>query len=153
MTTATGAELIEGYLRARQVRYFRGHHDDEYFLMINAYPGRLHVHLKPCPRDATAARISVTAERYYPVTQWPRVTMLADRWNAAGPRAIATVVESSDPRLVGVLAESRYRSADAGSESDFGVFVDETIQSAVDLFGRMSALGAQAHGQRLLDAG
>jgi hypothetical protein len=45
--------LIEEYLRARGVRYFRGHHDDEYFFLVDfqsdfcldASHGRLHVHL------------------------------------------------------------------------------------------------------------
>ena len=42
MNTASGTQLIERYLSARQLRHFRGHHDDEYFFLVNAYHGRLH---------------------------------------------------------------------------------------------------------------
>ena len=73
MTTATGTRLIERYLHTRQVQYFRGHHDDEYFFLVNAYHGRLHVHLEPCGAGGTAVRVTITAERYYPAEQLDRV--------------------------------------------------------------------------------
>lgn len=135
MTTATGAELIEGYLRTRQVQHFRGHHDGEFFFLLNTFHGRLHVHLEPCGPEARTVKISVSAARYYSVAQRRRVTALAEQWNQTCPRAVATVFASSDPRLVGVVAESRYREGDL----EFGVFVDQAIQSAIELFGRMKA--------------
>ncbi len=150
MTTAIGTELIEGYLRTRQVQYFRGHHDDEFFFLVSTYHGRLHVHLQPCGPAAKSVKISVTAERYYPIDQRERVAALAEQWNSTDPRAGALVFESSDPGLVGVVAESRFRTGDI----EFGVFADQTIQSAVELFGRMKAsVGSAAGGGRLLDAG
>ena len=52
---------------------------------------------------------------------------------------------------MGVAAESRY-SVSAGT--DFDTFVDATIQSSIDLFGRMKAsVRAQPDGEHLLDAG
>jgi hypothetical protein len=46
---------IEDYLRARGVRFFRGHHDDEYFYLVDflsgAYRGRLNVHLEACEAE------------------------------------------------------------------------------------------------------
>lgn len=153
MTTEMGVDLIESYLSARGVRYFRGHHDDEFFFLVNAYHGRLHVHLEPSGPGGESVTIRVTAERYYPADERARVASLADRWNENHPRAGATVFASSDPRLVGVAVERRYRSADA----DFGAFADETIQSAIDLFGRLGLAVGQgrpgATDQRLLDAG
>lgn len=153
MTTEMGADLIESYLRSRHVRYFRGHHEDEFFFLINAYHGRLHVHLEPHGPDGGTVKIRVTAERYYPADQRARVRSLADRWNKIHPWAAAVVFESSDPRLVGVAAESRYRSVD----TEFGAFVDQTIQSAIDLFGSLGlAVGkgrSSTTDQRLLDAG
>lgn len=150
MNTATGIQLIESYLRTRQVRYFRGHHDDEYFFLVSAYHGRLHVHLQPCGPDNATVRISVTAERYYPAEQRARVADLVEQWNNADPQVTAAVFESSDPRLVGVTAERRYRSGRA----EFGPFVDQAVQSAIDLFGRLRVLAASpSDDTHLLDAG
>ncbi len=153
MTTETGVDLIESYLSARGVRYFRGHHDDEVFFLVNAYHGRLHVHLEPSGPGGESVAIRVTAERYYPAAERARVTSLAERWSENHLRVGVTVFESSDPRLVGVAVESRCRGADAG----FGDFADETIQSAIDLFGRLGLAVGQgrpgAPDQRLLDAG
>lgn len=151
MTIESGAELIERYLRTRHVRHFRGHHDDEFFFLVNAYHGRLHVHLEPCGADREMVKITATAERYYPASSGTRVAALAAQWNQAEPPARATVFKSSDPRLVGVAAESRYTDS---ADTDFGTFVDATIQSAIDLFGRMKAsVKAQPDGEHLLDAG
>ncbi len=147
-----GADLIESYLRTRHVRYFRGHHDDEFFFLVNAYHGRLHVHLEPSGPDRESVTIRVTAERYYPAAERAAIASLADRWNQAHPASGAVVFSSCDPRLVGVAAESRYRNTDAG----FGDFADQAIQAAVDLFGRLHLAveqGRSGDGQRLLDAG
>lgn len=50
--------LIERYLRARGRRYFRGHHDAEFFFVANAHL-RLHVHLEisPAYRDVFTIRV------------------------------------------------------------------------------------------------
>ncbi len=152
MTIQFGAELIERYLHTRQVRYFRGHHDDEYFFLVNAYHGRLHVHLEPCGPDRRMVKISITAERYYPVTARAAVAGLADQWNGSAPAVTATVFASSDPRLVGVVAARRFSTAVGG---DFGSVVDQSIQSAIDLFGRLKASAGATSGDtsHLLDAG
>ncbi|GAY13813.1 hypothetical protein [Mycobacterium sp. shizuoka-1] len=146
----TGAELIESYLRTRQVRYFRGHHDDEFFFVVGAYHGSVHVHLQPCgPADA-AVRVSINAQRYYPAQQRDRVAALVQQWNATDGQVTATVVESCDPGLIGVRAERRY----PGTDTDFGPFVDQAVQSAIDLFGRLRTVAAwPSDDARLLDAG
>src|SRR3954469_24561647 len=145
MNTANGtvgAQLIEGYLQSRQMRYFRGHHDDEFFFLVNAYHGRLHVHLQPC---GSAVQITITAERYYPADHRAAVAALVQQWNDADSHADATVFSSSDPRLIGVVAERRYR----GGDGEFGPFVDQTVQSAIELFGRLgSAVVSSSDGSR-----
>lgn len=147
MNTAIGADLIESYLQARQVRYFRGHHQDEFFFLINAYHGRLHVHLQPC---GAAVHLSITAERYYPAGRRAALAALIERWNDTDPPAAATMFASCDPRLVGVVAERRYGVDDG----EFGPFVDRTVQSAIDLFGRLRAsVASSSDGAHLLDAG
>lgn len=146
MNTASSTHLIEGYLHARQLRYFRGHHDDEYFFLVNAYHGRLHVHLQS---RGAQVWITISAERYYPVQGRARVAELIEHWNQADTRVVATVVESSDPRLVGVVAQRHYRP----EGDDFGTFADQAIQSAIDLFGRLQPLVVSSDDTRLLDAG
>ncbi len=128
-----GAELIENYLRTRRVRYFRGHHDDEFFFLINAHHGRLHIHLEVSGAYGDTIRIGVAAERYFPVQLRGRLAALTDAWNRASPWAKAVVVKSSDPTLIAVAAENSYSSADG---ADFAAAVDQTIQSAIELFGR-----------------
>ena len=134
MNTACGTRLIESYLQGRQMRSFRGHHDDEFFFLVNADHGRLHVHLQPA---GAAVHITVTAERYYPAESRAGVAALVQQWNDADSHAAATVSASCDPQRVGVVAERRYRAADG----DFGRFVDQTVQSAIDLFGRLRDAG------------
>lgn len=149
MNTANGpvgAQLIAGYLQSRQMRYFCGHHDDEFFFLVNAYHGRLHVHLQP---HDSAVRISITAERYYPADRRAGVTALVQQWNDTAPHAPARTFASCDPRLVGVVAERRYQPG-AG---EFGSVVDQTVQSAIDLFGRLRAAVASSDDSHLRDAG
>jgi len=141
-----GAQLIEGYLQSRQMRYFCGHHDDEFFFLVNAYHGRLHVHLQP---DDSAVYISITAERYYPADRRAGVAALVQQWNDTDPHAAASVLSSCDPRLVGVVAERRYHPGDG----EFGPVIDRTIQSAIDLFGRLRAVVASSDDSHLRDAG
>lgn len=146
-----GAALIEAYLRARQVRYFRGHHDDEFFFLINAYHGRLHVHLEVPATDREIITINIAGERYYPATLRGRLAGLVDEWNGATPWARAALVASSDPNLLGIAADNRY----SRKSGDFATVVDHTLQSAVELFGRARALAAAAgsDGNPLRDAG
>ncbi|WP_445169987.1 YbjN domain-containing protein [Mycolicibacterium sp. Dal123E01] len=146
MNTAIGVQLTKSYLQTRQVRYFRGHHDDEFFFLVSAYHGRLHVHLQPSGPSGAGVHISIVAERYYPEEERAQVAALVEQWNVAERGVTATVFDSSDPRLVGVLAEQRYRARDG----EFGSFIDQVVQSAIDLFGRLRALaGSPTH---LLDA-
>ncbi|MFN8088613.1 MAG: hypothetical protein U0R81_06490 [Mycobacterium sp.] len=146
-----GAALIEAYLSARQVRYFRGHHDDEFFFLINAYHGRLHVHLEVPATDREVITISIAEERYYPATLRGRLTGLVDEWNKATPWAKAALVASSDPNLLGIAAHNRY----SRKIGDFTTVVDHTLQSAIELFGRVRKLLAAAgsDGNPLRDAG
>lgn len=135
MTTVSPAELIEDYLRSRRMRYFRGHHDDEYFFLINTNFGRVHVHLQPCGESADdEVKISIGAQYYRRVARQAQVEAVVTRWNQTGPWATAMVYRSSDPRLIGIAAHNRCRAADA---ADLGTVVDQTVQSAIELFGRL----------------
>ena len=154
--------LIETYLRSTGVRYFRGHHDDEYFFLVDflflvdAHQGRLHVHLEACGTDRDSVhrdsvQLSITPDRFYPVESRGRLAALAARWIGQNPGAEATVHDSSDPGLVGVSIQSLHRPADAESLASF---VDDCVASAIELFGAMGQTATcQATAPPLRDAG
>jgi len=144
---------IEDYLRARGVQYFRGHHDDEYFFLVDflvgAYRGRLNVHLRACDDDADAVLVAISPDRYYPAEKAEWLGTLADQWNAEEPAVRAMVHGSCDPHLVGVQARGRYRPADVAALTGF---VDAAVAAGIDLFGRMAAAAVPAS-NNLRDAG
>lgn len=128
--------LIEDYLRARGVRYFRGHHDDEYFFLVDfavgAYRGRLNVHLEVGGADRDAVLISITPDRYYPASLREHIGEMAANWNSGTPPVQAVVHDSCDPLLVGLSALGRYRQSDAVGLADFA---DAAVGAAIELFG------------------
>lgn len=146
--------LIEDYLRTRGVRYFRGHHDDEYFYLVDflvgAYRGRLNVHLEVAGTDRDTVLVTVTADRYYPAERREALDGLVDRWNSAHPPVQAVVHASCDPRLVGVTAGGRSQPADAATLTEF---VDAAVAASIELFGAMAGLGGSAQHGILRDAG
>lgn len=149
--------LIEDYLRSTGLRYFRGHHDDEYFFLVDflfladAHNGRLHVHIEACGPDRDAVQVSITPDRYYPAANRGRLSELAVRWNAQNPGVEAMVHDSCDPALVGVSVQSRCRPAELAALTSF---VDDAVAAGIELFGRMrqAAAGPQLLGD-LRDAG
>lgn len=133
--------LIEEYLRARGVRYFRGHHDEEYFYLVDHVVGphrvRLNVHLAVCDADRGGVELSITPDRYFPVQYRKRLEDLVDRHDVGAPAVRSVVHDSCDPRLVGVVAHGRLRPADSAA---LGGFVEAAVTGSVDLFGSMAGL-------------
>ena len=150
-------ELIEGYLRGRGVRYFRGHHDDEFFYLIDVpvsafrarRAGRLNVHLEVCGPARDAVRVSVGPGRFYPADRREELTAVAARWNAGDPCVHAVVHDSCDPALVGVEARITRRPVDTAGLADF---VDHAVASSVELFGLIQQ-AALSEPHSLRDAG
>lgn len=128
--------LIEEYLRTRGVRHFRGHHDDEYFYLVDFFVGaqrcRLNVHLEVAGADQDSVLIAITPDRYYPAVQQGDLESLAARWNATGERLEIVVHDSCDPSLVGVLARGRCRP---GNAAELAGWVEDWVASAVGFFG------------------
>ena len=144
---------IEDYLRSRGVRYFRGHHDDEYFFLVDFlsgdYRGRLNVHLEPSDAGSGAVLVTISPDRYYPVRSADRLAELTGRWNAGNPAAEAVVHGSSDPSLIGVFARSRVEASEPPALADH---VGAARAAAAQLFGQLAALPT-THGAILRDAG
>lgn len=130
--------LIEDYLRTRGVRYFRGHHDDEYLFFVDfvagAYRGRLNVHLEVA---ADTVVVGISPDRYYPAAQRAGLDAVAGRWNAAAQTVHAVVRDSCDPTLVGVAARAVARP---GGPAELAEFAEAAVSGAVELFSRMTAV-------------
>lgn len=147
---------IEDYLRARGAPYFRGHHDDEYFFLVDfvsgAYRGRLNVHLQApdAGDDAGAVLVTISPDRYFPAEKAEWLGKLADRWNAETHPVQAVVHGSCDPRLVGVQARGGARP---GGVPELSAFVDDAVNAGTDLFGRLAGAALPASGPVLRDAG
>lgn len=144
------SQLIEEYLNAAGVRYFRGHHDDEYVFLAGdrdrrAGRGPLHVHLEQGRFGEIA--VTVTPARYFPAAQRERLAEVADRWFAGVPGMRAAILRSSDAERVGVVVASIGRPADARA---LAALVDGTVSSAIDLFRQMRRMEEPAP---LRDAG
>lgn len=131
-------QLIQEYLRLREVRYFRGHREDEYFYRVHTALGaRLYVHLDICGPGRDAVQISISPDRYYPAGHGDRIGQALSRWNAECHEVGALLQASSDPSLVGVAAGSRYH---AGAPGEFGAFVEGAENAAAALFATLGGL-------------
>lgn len=147
------SELIQDYLRKRGVRHFRGHHDDEYFFLVDVLVDgrhkRLNVHLQA---SGEVVQVSIAPDRYYPATARGLLADAAARWNAAEPGAEVVIHGSSDPSRVGVSVHDCTGPVDVAGLS---AFVDHAIAGAIELFAgmRRAAEPMEQDGPRLRDAG
>ncbi|MDT5012318.1 MAG: hypothetical protein QOH57_3935 [Mycobacterium sp.] len=134
-TEPFGTEAIERYLSAHGLRYFRGHHDGEFFFIMTVDRSRFHVHLGPTADRPDGCTIRVTPACFFRADDRARLLDIAHRWNYANPCATALVHESSDPARVGVDVE--YKGSVTCYE-EFGYFADHAIESSVKLFRELS---------------
>jgi hypothetical protein len=132
------SELIERYLHSRGRRYFRGHHDGEYFFILTVGHERLHVHLEILPGSGDVLAVRVAPGHFFPAADRERMISFARSWNAESRRAEVIVHESSDPNRIGVAAESSCAIADGIDAQDFADFADKTIRSAIKLFAELT---------------
>lgn len=137
------ADLIERYLRTRGRRYFRGHHDGEYFFVTHGSglaSRRLHVHLEIAPAHDDVVVIRVTPGCFFSAAERSWLVHFTDTWNRQDRHVVAIVHGSSDPQRIGVVARRSQWVRRNVSFEDFASFVDRTISDAVDLFAGLSPL-------------
>ncbi|MGZ4563679.1 MAG: hypothetical protein ACXVX6_08925 [Mycobacterium sp.] len=135
------ANLVERYLRTRGRRYFRGHHDGEYFFVTGARTSlsrRLHVHLEISPAHGDVLIIRVAPGCFFPATERPWLVHFSDTWNRQEREVTAVVHGSSDPQRIGVVARRSHWIRQNVSFEDFAAFVDRTIADATELFDDLS---------------
>lgn len=130
--------LIERYLRARGQRYFRGHHDAEFFFVANAHL-RLHVHLEISPPTATCSRSGSVPHTSSPPPTTPG-------WRRSSTRGTCRTTRS--PRsCTGPLIRTASAWPQSGPDQDrirfddFATFVDNAVSAATELFGQLTAAG------------
>ena len=150
-------DLIEGYLRATGVQYFRGHHDGEYVFLVDLpvrtadRQGKLHVHLRAGEQDDL--EISITPDRYYPAAHRERLMELTARWGFGADAcadAWVEVYDSCDPALVGVVAYAPGRSDGIDGVS---ALVDGAVTAATALFSGFPGQIPALRTAQLRDAG
>jgi len=116
-------EMIERYLRARGHRYFRGHHDADYFFILTVGHERLHIHIEIPPADRHSVTVRATPSCFYPAAESARLRSFAGKWNKESRPTRAVVHESCDQNRIGL--------------EEFADLADSTIRSAVALFAEM----------------
>jgi hypothetical protein len=142
------SQLIEDCLRAAGVRFFRGHHSDEYFFLVGARHGRLHIHLGGGPGGAVT--LTITPDRYYPADLRDGLQTVVRATHAAELGEVR-VRESCDPALVGVVAQRCWQPADAAV---LRADVEAAVTAALEMFAQLGQLTAGAATPSLLrDAG
>jgi hypothetical protein len=132
-TVMSGEELIERYLLARGRRYFRGHHDGEYFFIVTVGHERLHVHLEVCDGGLDAVTMRVTPAYFFPSSDRTRLQAFVDKWNSEPRRPNAILIDSCDQNRIGIVAEDTNPIADMQFD-DFAQIVDNSLRSAIELF-------------------
>jgi len=131
------SEVVERYLHSRGLRYFRGRHDGEYFFMLTVGHERFHVHLEILPGKSHVLAVRVAPGHFFPATDRDRMIGFARSWNADGRHAEVILSESSDPRRIGVAAQSLCQIGHLDIH-DFANFADKTIRSAIRLFAELT---------------
>lgn len=137
------ANLIERYLCTRGRRYFRGAHDGEYFYVANTRPRRLHVHLEIAPGHHDVLLIRVAPACFFPASDRPWLTHLAETWNRRKRDVTAIVHGSSDPQRIGVVARRSHWIRGSVAFADFATFVDRAIAAAIEFFGELTPIVEQ----------
>jgi hypothetical protein len=142
-------ELIERYMHTRGRRYFRGHHDGDYFFILSVGHERLHVHIEVPPADRHSVTVRATPSCFFPAAEVARLSRFTDKWNDENRPTRAVVFESCDRNRIGVAAENSHPLALNMPFEEFAGLVDSTIRSAVTLFAEMTPAAEPAPVQRM----
>lgn len=126
--------LVERYLSTSGLQFLKGEHDGEYFCVVNADSGRLHVHLEVSPSFGDMLSVSVNPGRFFRGGDRARLTRFADTWNRQHRGITAIVRGSADSERIGLVARRSQWMPEGIPFERFASFVDRAIAEAVDLF-------------------
>jgi Putative bacterial sensory transduction regulator len=128
-------ELIERYLRSRQLRFFRSDDGEDFMMVLSNYErGKLHVNLRINGLRRDVLEISMTPAGYYQAAARPRLMELVNDWNRDTHWPKAFVRETAGPNHVSVVAENAYLLTDGIHLAALGNFVRSTVEYGADLF-------------------
>lgn len=127
-------ELIERYLRSRQLRFFRSDDDAEFMMVLSHHQrGKLLVNLRINGLRPDILEISVSPAGYYPASDRPRLMELVNDWNRDTHWPKAFVRETAQPSHVSVVGESAYLLTDGIHLDGLGNFIKSTVEYGADL--------------------
>ena len=127
-------ELIERYLRSRQLRFFRSDDGEEFMMVLSNYErGKLHVNLRINGLRPDILEISVSPAGYYQASERPRLMELVNEWNRDTHWPKAFVRETAAPSRVSVVGESAYLLTDGIHLAALGNFIKSTVEYGADL--------------------
>lgn len=127
-------ELIERYLRSRQLRFFRSDDGEEFMLVLSNYQrGKLLVNLRINGLRPDILEISVSPAGYYLASDRPRLMELVNDWNRDTHWPKAFVRETAQPSHVSVAGESAYLLSDGIHLDGLGNFIKSTVEYGADL--------------------
>ncbi|OBB66486.1 YbjN domain-containing protein [Mycobacterium sp. 852014-50255_SCH5639931] len=127
-------ELIDRYLRSRELRFFRSD-DGEEFMMLPSYErGKLHVNLRINGLRRDVFEISISPAGHYPATERARLMELVNDWNRETHWPKAFVRETARPSHVSVVGENAYLLTDGIHLEALGNLVRSTVEYGADLF-------------------
>lgn len=130
-------ELIERYLRSRQLRFFRSN-DGEEFLLVSAHErGKVLVTLRLNGLRRDILEVSMSPARYHPVAERPRLLELVNDWNRDTHWPKAFVRETGRPGHVSVVGENAYLLTDGIHLEALGNLVRSTVEYGADLFDKI----------------
>jgi hypothetical protein len=131
-------ELIERYLDARGLRFYRDGDGEHYLLLLSSEHCRLHVQIGLSGRDRSVLAIRVSPADHYAAGERGRLMELVNEWNRETRWPKAFVWETSTPGRVGVVGENSYPLTDGIHFDAFATFIDVTVRCATDLFDKIA---------------
>jgi hypothetical protein len=128
------AEMIEAYLEARGLRFFRSQEDNEFLVLFAVGTRQLHVHLQATGLDNDLFSIWVTtADTYSADYRW-RLLELVNQWNRDRRWPSASVRETADPARISLFGENHYPLSEGIHFDACAAFADCTIATSATLF-------------------
>jgi hypothetical protein len=128
-------ELIERYLRSRELRFFRSDDGEEFMMVLSNYEqGKLHVNLRINGLRRDIVEISISPAAYYQARDRPRLMELLNDWNRDTHWPKAFVRETPHPSRISVVGEGAYLLSDGIHLAALGNFIRSTVEHAADLF-------------------
>lgn len=131
------ADLIERYLRSRQLRYFRSDDGVEFLLVSTREQGKLLVTLRINGLRPDILEVSISPARHFPATERPRLMELANSWNRDNHWPKAFVRETAYPGFVAVVGENAHLLTDGIHLEALGNLVRSTVDYGADLFAKI----------------